>query len=121
MFTLLAIAVSCLGLFGLASIAISRKVKEIGVRKVLGASVTSIVSLLSKEFIKWVFVANVIALPVAYFLMSKWLSGYAYRIDITPGLLAVPLVGSLLVAGITVSTRTLKASMANPVESLRDE
>lgn len=120
-FTLLAISVSCLGLFGLASMIISRKVKEIGVRKVLGATTAGIVASLSKEFIMWVLAANIIALPAGYYLMNKWLMDYAYKIDITPGLIAVPLISSLLIATITVGVRSLRASLVNPVESLRNE
>jgi putative ABC transport system permease protein len=120
-FTMLAITVSCLGLFGLASMIISRKVKEIGVRKVLGATTAGIVASLSKEFILWVLAANILALPAGYYLMNQWLQSYAYKINMNAGLIIIPVIVSVLIAGITVGARSLKASMANPVDSLRDE
>ncbi|HEX5025025.1 MAG TPA: ABC transporter permease [Agriterribacter sp.] len=120
-FSFIAILIACLGLFGLSAFAISQRVKEIGVRKVLGANITGIVGLLSKDFLKLVAIAAVLAFPVAGFAMHNWLTDFAYRIDIhwwvfiAAGLLAA------LIAFITISFQAIKAAMANPVESLRTE
>jgi hypothetical protein len=120
-FTVLASAISCLGLFGLAAFAAERRTKEIGVRKVLGATVANIVSMLSQDFVKLVLSANIIAWPVAYFAMSKWLQNFAYRIDL--GWRVFVLAGgmALFIALLTVSTQAVKAALANPVDSLRYE
>jgi len=120
-FSLLAIFISCLGLFGLSSFMAEQRTKEIGIRKVLGATVSGIAALLSKEFTKWVLAANVIAWPVAYFAMSQWLKGFAYRADIS--ILAFILAGilALLIALLTVGYQALRAAVANPVDSLRYE
>jgi putative ABC transport system permease protein len=120
-FTMLALFISCLGLFGLAAFMTNRKVKEIGIRKVLGASVRSIATLYSKEFTKWVIVSNIIAWPVAYFLIDKWLSNFAYRIALTPIPFVLSGAAALLIALITVSSHAIRAAMANPVDSLRSE
>jgi putative ABC transport system permease protein len=120
-FTILAIFISCLGMFGLASFAAERRTKEIGVRKVLGASVSGIVALISKDFIKWVLIANFIAWPIAYIFMNKWLQNFAYRTNI--GILTFLFAGmvALCIALLTVSYQSIKAAVANPVESLRYE
>lgn len=120
-FTILAIFVSCLGMFGLASFAVERRTKEIGVRRVLGASVSGIVALLSKDFIKWVLIANFISWPIAYIVMNEWLQNFAYRISI--GILTFLFAGTiaLIIALLTVSYQSIKAAVANPVESLRYE
>ncbi|MGH7601115.1 MAG: FtsX-like permease family protein, partial [bacterium] len=120
-FAILAIFIAGLGLLGLASFTAERRTKEIGVRKVLGASVSSIVGLLSKEFVKLVLIANVVAWPVAYFAMNKWLQDFAYRINL--GWWVFVLAGglALVIALLTVSTQAIKAALANPVESLRYE
>ena len=122
LFTLIAIFISSLGLFGLASFTAERRTKEIGIRKVLGASVGSIVAQFSRNFLKWVLIANVIAWPVSYFMMKNyWLANFPFRIKIsvltftTAGLIA------LLIAFLTVSYQSLKAALANPVDSLRSE
>jgi len=120
-FTMLALFISCLGLFGLAAFMTNRKVKEIGIRKVLGASVRSIAALYSKEFTKWVIVSNVIAWPIAYFLIDKWLGNFAYRIALTPVPFVLSGVAALLIALVTVSSHAIRAAMANPVDSLRSE
>ncbi|MGH7601128.1 MAG: FtsX-like permease family protein, partial [bacterium] len=120
-FTILAIAISCLGLFGLAAFAAERRTKEIGVRKVLGATVTNIVSMLSQDFVKLVLVANIIAWPVAYFAMNKWLQNFAYRIDLGWWVFVFAGGAALLIALLTVSTQALKAALANPVDSSRYE
>ena len=117
----LAIFISCLGLFGLASHSAEKRVKEIGVRKVLGASVQRIVLLLSGNFLKLVLMANLIAWPLAWFAMNKWLSAFAYRIEITWITFAVIAFVSVLIALITISFQSIKAAVANPVKSLRSE
>jgi putative ABC transport system permease protein len=120
-FTFLAIFLSCLGLLGLTSFMAEQRTKEIGVRKVLGASITGIVILLSKEFAKWVLLANVIAWPLAYYFMNKWLQEFAYRINIGIGTFIASAIIALLLALLTVSLLTIKAALANPVKSLRYE
>jgi putative ABC transport system permease protein len=120
-FTLLGLFIACLGLLGLASFMAESRTKEIGIRKVLGASVTKIVLMLSKEFTKWVLLANCIAWPVAYYFMDRWLKNFAYRINID---IVTFLLSGLLVLGIallTVSFQSFKAARANPVDSLRYE
>ena len=120
-FTMLAIFVAGLGLFGLASFTTERRTKEIGIRKVLGASVSNIVLLLSKDFIQLVIVSNLIAWPIAYWAMNRWLQDFAYRINI--GWWTFVLAGALalLIALLTVSFQAIKAALANPVEALRYE
>ena len=122
-FSAVAILISCLGIFGMVSYAAEKKTKEIGIRKVLGASEYSIVSLLSKEFLAFVVIANFIAWPIAYWLMSKWLREYAYRIEFTDWMLVFPGAGiaALLIALITVSFQSIRAANANPVNSIRYE
>jgi putative ABC transport system permease protein len=117
----LAIFISCLGLFGLASYAAERRVKEIGVRKVLGASVQNVVLLLSGNFIKLVLIANVIALPLAWFAVSKWLQNFAYHIDIQWWVFILSGIVAILIAFFTVSFQSIKAAVANPIKSLRSE
>jgi putative ABC transport system permease protein len=118
-FSLLAIAVGCLGLFGLAAYSAERRTKEIGVRKVLGASVPSIAGLLSREFTKWVIMANLIAWPVAYLGMRQWLQGFAYRVPIGIGPFVLSAALALVVALITVSYQAVRSAVSDPVESLR--
>ena len=120
-FSFLAIFISCLGLFGLASFMAEQRTKEIGIRKVLGATVSNIVLLLSKEFSKWVLVANILAWPVAYYAMHKWLQSYAYRMIITiwPFFFAAFL--ALVIALMTVSYQAFKAAIANPADALKYE
>ncbi len=120
-FTILAILLSCLGLLGLTSFMAEQRTKEIGVRKVLGASVTGIVILLSKEFTKWVLLANVIAWPLAYYFMHRWLQEFAYRIPIGLGTFIASGIIALIVALLTVSFLAVKAALANPIKSLRYE
>ncbi len=120
-FTGLAILISCLGLFGLASFMAEKRTKEIGIRKVLGAPVSGVVILLNKEFIKWVLIANIFAWPVAYYAMSKWLQGFAYRTKIEVWSFALAALIALAIAVVTVSYKSIKAATANPVESLRYE
>jgi putative ABC transport system permease protein len=120
-FAILAIFVASLGLFGLASFTAEQRTKEIGIRKVLGASVTGIVVLLSKEFTKWVLVANGIAWPIAYFSLHKWLEGFAYRTNLTLTAFIVSMGISFVIALLTVSFQALRTAVANPVDSLRYE
>lgn len=120
-FTILALFISCLGLFGLAAFMTNRKVKEIGIRKVLGASVGSIARLYSKEFAKWVIISNIVAWPVAYFLVDRWLGSFAYRIALTPVPFILSGAAALSIALVTVGSHAVRAAMANPVDSLRSE
>ena len=120
-FSLLAILLACLGLFGLAALTVAQHTKEIGVRKVLGASISGIVLLLSKEFTKLVIVSNLIAWPVAYYAMNRWLQDFAYRIHIGVGTFLLAGVLALVIALLTVSFQAIKAALANPVEALRYE
>ena len=120
-FGFLAIFISCLGLFGLASYTAEQKTKEIGVRKVLGASVSGVVLLLSKEFTKWVVVANLIAWPVAYLFMKRWLQDFAYRIDLRIDMFIIAALLAMVIAFLTVSYQAVKAALANPVDSLKYE
>jgi putative ABC transport system permease protein len=120
-FTTLAIIIACLGLFGLAAYAAEQRTKEIGIRKVLGADVTAIVSMLSKDFVKLVAIAILIATPAAWYLMHLWLQDFAYRINIQWWVLGVAAASALLIAFVTVSFQSVKAALANPVNSLKNE
>jgi len=120
-FSILAIFVACLGLLGLAAFITERRTKEIGIRKVLGASVPGIVFLLSKEFTKWVLVANAVGWPLAYYIMTRWLQNFAYKIDIGVWIFLFSGTLALLIALLTVISHAIKAATANPVESLRYE
>ncbi|HYF33520.1 MAG TPA: ABC transporter permease [Chitinophagaceae bacterium] len=118
---LLTILIACLGLLGLATYAAQQRIKEIGIRKVLGASVTSIVSMLSKDFLQLVLVAAVIAFPVAWWAMSTWLEDFAYRVNVQWWVFAIAAGAALLIALCTVSFQAIKAALSNPVKSLRTE
>jgi putative ABC transport system permease protein len=120
-FSAMAIFIACLGLFGLASFAISRRTKEIGVRKVLGASAGSIVLLLSKDFLRLVLIAFGVAAPLAWYGLHQWLQNFAYRIDVSPGVLILAGILTGIIALLTISFQSIKAALANPVESLRNE
>ena len=120
-FAFIAIFISCLGLFGLVTFTAEQKTKEIGIRKVLGASVTGIVRMLSKDFLKLVLIAAVIAFPVAWWFMHKWLDDFAYRVDIGWWVFVVAGIAALLIALLTISFQSIKAAIANPVKSLRTE
>lgn len=120
-FTSLAIIIACLGLFGLAAYAAEQRTKEIGIRKVLGANVSTIVAMLSKDFIKLVLVAIVLATPFAWWVMNYWLQSFAYRQNIQWWIVAVAGVGAVLIAFITMSFQSIKAALTTPVNSLRSE
>ena len=121
LFACIAILIACLGLFGLSAFSITQRTKEIGVRKVLGASVSNIVSLLSMDFIKLVLVSAVIAFPIAWYAMHTWLQDFAYRIAINWWIFVIAGITALLIALLTVSFQAVKAAVANPVKSLRTE
>jgi putative ABC transport system permease protein len=120
-FAILAIFISCLGLLGLASYSTFQRTREIGIRKVMGASVSAIVHLLSKEFMQLLFIAFVLASPVAWYVMDRWLQDFSYRTSITWWIFVVAGIIAILVALLTVSFQAVKAAVANPVESLRTE
>lgn len=120
-FAILAIVISCLGLFGLAAYTAERRIKEIGIRKVLGASAAGITALLSKEFLQLVAISCVVAFPVAWWMMHSWLLDYQYRIEINWWIFFAAGVTAILIALITISFQSVKAAMANPVKSLRTE
>jgi putative ABC transport system permease protein len=119
--TAIAIFISCLGLFGLTAYSVQRRTKEIGIRKILGASVANITTLLSKDFLKLVLLASVVASPVAYYFMQKWLQDFAYRIEISWWIFVLAGVFAALIALLTVSYQSIKAALVNPVKSLRTE
>lgn len=120
-FSFLSIMIACLGLLGLAAFITEQRTKEIGIRKVLGANIMGILILLCKEFAKWVVIANVIAWPLAYFVMDKWLQGFAYRTELGIGIFLISGILAMFVALITVVTQVIKVATANPVNSLRYE
>ncbi|MBL7828552.1 MAG: ABC transporter permease, partial [Saprospiraceae bacterium] len=115
------ILVSCLGLFGLAAFAAEQRVKEIGIRRVLGASVMSITGLLSRDFLKLVAISILIASPIAWHFSSAWLADFAYRIQIEWWMFAIAGVAAILITFLTVSVHGAKAALTNPVKSLRRE
>ena len=118
---MLAFVIACLGLLGLVIFAAAQRTKEIGIRKVLGASATSVTILLSKDFAKLVFIASIIATPIAWFVMNKWLQDFAYRINIEWWMFLLSCGAAILLALFTVSFQAIKAAIANPVKSLRTE
>lgn len=120
-FTILAIFISCLGLFGLASFVAEQRTKEIGVRKVLGASVKNLWVLLSKDFLQLIIISLLIAAPIAYYAMSQWIQKFTYRSDIHWYLFVIAGLGALFITIVTVSFQSVKAALANPTKSLRTE
>jgi putative ABC transport system permease protein len=120
-FTIIAILISCLGLFGLGAFSAEQRTKEIGIRKVLGASVSGIVTLLSKDFLKLVLAGIVIATPIAWWAMNKWLQDFAYRVNISAWIFIIAGVAALVIALLTVGIQAVRAAVANPVKSLRTE
>jgi putative ABC transport system permease protein len=120
-FTLMAIFIGCMGLFGLAAFSAEQRIKEIGIRKVLGASVLNITAMLSKTFLKPVFIASLIAFPIAWWAMNNWLEDFEYRVTISWWVFLIAGVTALIIAMITVSFQAIKAALTNPVENLRSE
>jgi putative ABC transport system permease protein len=118
---ILSIFISCIGLFGLATLAAEKRTREIGIRKVLGASVSVIVTKLSQNFLQLVLISIVIAFPAAWFALGKWLENYPYRITMGPGIFISTALVIFLIALLTVSYQAIKAARANPVNSLRSE
>ena len=121
MFSGLAIIIACVGLFGLAAYTANQRTKEIGIRKVLGASMPSVVVMLSKEFTRLVLIAFLLATPFAWYFMDRWLQGFAYHIELEAWVFIVSGVSALVIAWLTVSYQSIKAAIANPVKSLRSE
>jgi ABC-type antimicrobial peptide transport system permease subunit len=120
-FAVLAIFISCLGLFGMASFVAEQRTKEIGVRKILGASVFNLWRLISNEFVLLVTISCAIATPTAYYFLHQWLQGYQYQAELSWWIFAVACIGALMVTLFTVSYQAIKAALANPVKSLRTE
>ena len=120
-FAILAIFIACLGLFGLAAYVAERRTKEIGIRKVLGASVGKITLMLSMDFLKLIFVAALIAFPIAWWAMNRWLEDFAYRVNVEWWIFALALFLAISIALITISFQAIRAAVANPVKSLRTE
>lgn len=120
-FTVMAIFIGCMGLFGLAAFSAEQRTKEIGIRKVLGANVVNIMTLLSKSFLLLVLISSIIAFPIAWWAMNNWLKDFPYRVDISWWIFGIAIVAALLIAFITVSFQSVKAAVANPVKSLRTE
>jgi putative ABC transport system permease protein len=120
-FAVIAIFISCLGLYGLVSFMAIQRIKEVGIRKVLGASVASIVYLFSKEFTILIGIAFLIATPVSYYFMHQWLDGFTFKIDLGIQFFLLAFIGAILIAWITVGYKAVKAGLANPVKSLRTE
>ena len=120
-FTILAILISCLGLFGLATFSAEQRIKEIGLRKVLGASMANLIALLSFDFLKLVLLAIVVASPLAWYIMNQWLQTFAYRVEIGWQVFLFTTVLAVLIAFITVSFQAIRSAMANPVKNLRTE
>jgi putative ABC transport system permease protein len=121
LFSLLAVFISCLGLLGMSSFMLEQRSKEITVRKILGASFKQIVMMLSRDFLKWVLVANAVAWPVAYIAMDKWLQDFAYRVSMNAWMFIFSALAILSIAFFTISFQTFKAAVANPVDSLKYE
>jgi len=113
--------ISCLGLFGLAAFMAEVRTKEIGIRKVMGAGVSQVFATLSGSFLKWVIIANIMAWPLAYYAMSRWLEGFVYHTRLSPWIFILAAIISLLIALLTVSFQTLRAASRNPVDALKYE
>jgi putative ABC transport system permease protein len=120
-FAAVAIIISCLGLFGLAAFTAQKRQKEIGIRKIVGASTRNVVAMLSKDFLKLVLVAVLIAFPVSWWAMDKWLQGFAYRVPITVSIFLIAGFATVFITLITISFQSIKAALMNPVKSLRSE
>ena len=121
LFAILAIFISCLGLFGLSAYEVEIRLKEIGIRKTMGASVNSIVRLLTKDFIILILIGNVIGLPLVSILSGNWMDNFAYRISAGVGVYVITIVMALIIGLLTISFQSIKASNANPIDALKDE
>jgi ABC-type antimicrobial peptide transport system permease subunit len=121
LFVGIAILIGCMGLYGLIAFSTLQRTKEVGIRKVLGAPLASIVYLFSKEFIWLILIAFLVAAPVAYYAMHSWLENFAYHIDISAGIFLVAIMVSFLIAAVTIASQTMKAALANPVRALKSE
>ena len=121
LFTMLAVIIACLGLLGLSSYLVLQRTKEIGIRKILGATARQIMVLVSKEFILTILVANFIAWPIVYFLIKDWLNSFAYRIDLDLLNFIIPSLSILLIAMLTIATQSIKSANVDPVKNLRTE
>ncbi len=119
--SIVAVMISCFGLFGLTALIMTKRTKEIGIRKVVGASVKSIIVMVSNQFIKWIILANIIAWPAAYLIMNSWLQNFAYKITVGWELYILSAGIVLIVAIFTVFTMVIRVALANPVEALRYE
>jgi len=119
--TVLAIFICCLGLLGLVAFAAERREKEISIRKILGASIANIVTLLSKDFIKLVFIAIIIAAPISWYAMQEWLNGFAYHVDMPWWVFVLSGVFALSITLLTIGVQGVKAAVANPMDALRNE
>ncbi|MEJ0029105.1 MAG: FtsX-like permease family protein [Bacteroidota bacterium] len=120
-FAVLATLISCLGLFGLSSYMIIQRTKEIGIRKILGATARQIVLLMSKEYLAIILIANIISWPLSYLLIREWLNGFAYRMDPNAMLFVMPGITALIIAFFTIAGQSVRAAVENPVNSLRSE
>ena len=120
-FTLLGFFIACLGLFGLSLMVFEKRIKEIGIRKVLGASVNNIMGMLSKDFLKMVLLGFFVAIPIAWYAMHLWLEDFAYRIEMKWWMFAIAGAGAILIAFFTVSFQSIKVAIANPVNALKNE
>ena len=120
-FSVLAIFIASLGLFGLVTYAAQQRIKEIGIRKVLGAAIPNIVGLLSRDFVKLIIISLCIASPLAWWMMNRWLQDFAYRVTISWWIFVISAILAILIALLTISFQTIKAAIANPVKSLRTE
>jgi putative ABC transport system permease protein len=121
LFAILAIIVACLGLYGLASFVTTQRTKEIGIRKISGATIGNILVLLTKDFLKPIFLSFVIATPITYYLVRQWLQNYAFKTNVSPWIFIMPAVLILVIAVATISTQTIKTASQNPVKNLRTE
>jgi putative ABC transport system permease protein len=120
-FSILTIFIACLGLFGLATFIAEQRTKEIGIRKVLGASVSNIVTMLSKDFVKLVLIAAIIAIPIAWWGISKWLQDFAFRVHLSWWVFVIAGIGAIAIALATISFQAIRAAVTNPVKNLRTE
>jgi putative ABC transport system permease protein len=120
-FSIVSVLVATLGLFGIASLSVVKRTKEIAVRKILGASVTDILFMLTSHYVKLIFIAWAFAIPLAYYLISQWLEGFVYRIEVSWWMILLPAVAVLITTLLTVGGQSIKAATTNPADSLKDQ